>query len=144
MVQIITDIEIAAPIEKVAAFAADPDQAPKWYVNIKSVEWVTSRPLAVGSKLSFQADFLGRRLSYIYEVVEYKPMDTMVMRTAQGPFPMETTYRWEALDEQRTRMTLQNKGEPAGFSNLMTPLIEPMMRRANQKDLKKIKEILES
>lgn len=144
MVHIITQIDIDAPIEKVSTFAADPDQAPKWYINIKSVEWVTPRPLAIGSKLSFQADFLGRRLAYIYEVVEYTPMVNMVMRTAQGPFPMETTYSWEALDKQHTRMILQNKGELSGFSKVMTPLIIPMMRRANQNDLKKIKKILEA
>ena len=97
-----------------AAFAGDPSHAPEWYVNIRSVEWKTSPPLAVGSKLSFVARFLGRRLAYTYEIVELSA-ERLVMCTAEGPFPMETTYAWAALDGGRPRMTLHNRGEPSGL-----------------------------
>jgi hypothetical protein len=57
------------------------------------------------------------------------------MRTAEGPFPRETTYTWEGKAEGRTRMTLRNRGEPGGFSKLVAPLMAAAMRRANRKDL---------
>jgi len=66
------------------------------------------------------------------------------MRTAQGPFPMETTYTWQALDDRSTRMTLRNRGEPAGFSKLAGPFMAAAMRRANRKDLRKLRSILEA
>ena len=65
------------------------------------------------------------------------------MRTAEGPFPMETTYAWEALGDHETRMTLRNRGEPTGFGRLAAPLITGAMRRANRKDLDQLKSILE-
>jgi hypothetical protein len=65
------------------------------------------------------------------------------MRTAQGPFPMETTYTWSVVNMEQTRMTLRNAGQPSGFSRLFAPFMATMMRRANNKDLKKLKEILE-
>ena len=118
--------------------------APEWYVNIDSVEWKTPPPLQVGSQVEFVARFLGRTLRYTYEFVELVPGERLVMRTQQGPFPMETTYTWSSEPDGSTRMTLRNRGEPAGFSKAMAPLMRPAMRRANRKDLAKLKGLLES
>ena len=137
-----TGIEIARPREEVAAYAADPGNATEWYENIRSVEWRTPPPLAVGSRLEFVARFLGRRLAYTYEVREHVPGERFVMSTAEGPFPMETTYTFEDAPEG-TRMTLRNRGRPSGFAKVGAPLMERAMRRANQADLRRIKAILE-
>ena len=143
-VDVSTEIDIARPREDVARFAADPDNAPAWYVNIKSVEWKTPPPVVVGSRIAFGARFLGRRLAYIYEVVELVPGLRLVMRTAQGPFPMETTYTWADTPHGGTLMTLRNRGEPAGFSRIGAPMMAMAMRRANWNDLREIKRILEA
>lgn len=143
MVDVKTEINIAKPIAVVADYASNPDKAPEWYENIKSIEWKTDKSLAVGSKLAFVAEFMGRRLEYVYEVVELIPKHRMVMRTADGPFPMETTYTWTAIDDQTTKMTLRNRGKPSGFSKVFAPFMALMMSRANNKDLKKIKKIVE-
>ena len=144
MVDVFTEITIDRPRADVAQFAVDPVHAPRWYVNIKAVEWKTPPPIALGSRMAFVAQFLGRRLAYTYEVIELVPDERLVMRTAQGPFPMETTYTWEALDAGRTRMTLRNRGVPSGFSRLLAPFMAAAMRRANRKDLEKLKSLLEA
>jgi hypothetical protein len=130
-------------VAEVAGFATDPDNAPEWYDNIRSVEWRTSPPVQVGSVFAFVARFLGRTLAYDYEVVALEPNAHLLMRTTEGPFPMETTYRWTPT-EVGTRMVLRNRGEPSGFSRLAAPLMAPAMRRANRKDLAKLKSILEA
>jgi uncharacterized membrane protein len=136
-------IVINRPVSEVSRYAADPDHAPLWYVNIKSVEWVTPPPAQVGSRVAFVAHFLGRRLTYTYEVVEFIPGVRLVMRTSEGPFPMETTYTWESNVDGTTRMTLRNRGTPSGFSVWVAPLMAMAMRRAIRKDLVRLKKQLE-
>lgn len=142
-VDVLTEAVIDCPLAEVAGFATEVGNAPKWYVNIKSVEWKTAPPLAIGSRVAFVAHFLGRRLAYTYEIVDLVPGVRLVMRTSEGPFPMETTYTWEALSASSTRMTLRNRGEPSGFSRLVAPLMAAAMRRANRKDLARLKVLLE-
>lgn len=141
-VDVSTRITIARPREKVAAYACDPDRATTWYRNIASVAWWSSPPLAVGSQLEFSARFLGRTLNYTYEVVEWLPGERFVMRTAEGPFPMRTTYTF-ADDAGGTLMTLRNDGEPSGFTGVIAPVMSAAMRRANGKDLARLKRVLE-
>ena len=143
-VDVVTEVEINRPRREVAAYASAPDNAPAWYENIDEVKWETPKPLAVGSRIGFVARFLGRRLVYTYEVRDWVPYERFVMGTAEGPFPMETTYTWEDTAGGGTRMTLRNRGEPSGFSKLAAPLTASAMRRANGKDLARLKRIVES
>jgi uncharacterized membrane protein len=142
-VDVVTAIEIDRPIEVVARYAQDPSNAPEWYANIQSVDWETAAPVALGSRVRFMARFLGRRLVYTYEVIELVPDQKLVMRTAEGPFPMETTYTWATAGEGRTRMTLRNRGEPVGFASVTAPVMVMAMRRANNQDLARLKGLLE-
>ncbi|MFF2316363.1 SRPBCC family protein [Arthrobacter sp. NPDC058097] len=143
MVNVQTEILIRRRRDEVAEYAANPDNAPQWYDNIHSSQRLTTGPIDVGSKVAFTARFLGRDLNYTYEFVEYVPGEKLVMRTAQGPFPMQTTYTWAEVNGG-TRMTLGNTGKPSGFSKVAGLFMPPMIRRATRKDLQKLKSILEA
>ncbi len=143
-VDVRTETVIRRPVEQVEAYAGDPANAPEWYANIRSVEQLTPPPVAVGSRMAFVASFLGRRLAYTYEVVESEPGRRLVMRTADGPFPMETTYTWEPTDDGATRMTLRNRGRPSGFARVTAPAMAAAMRRANTADLARLTQVLEA
>ncbi len=142
-VDVTTEIVIERPPGVVSAYACDPANAPEWYGNIKRTEWKSEPVVHVGARVAFVAEFLGRRLEYIYEFVEFEPGERLVMRTAEGPFPMETRYTFEETRDGYTQMTLRNHGEPSGVSKLMAPMIAAAMKSANEKDLARLKDILE-
>jgi hypothetical protein len=138
-----TEIRIACPRGEVAAYACEPENAMAWYANIESAEWRTPRPLAVGSRFAFVARFMGRRLSYVYEVKELVPDERLAMATSEGPLAMETTYTWSDAPGGETLMRLRNRGGPSGLASLLSPLMSSAVRRANQKDLARLKQVLE-
>jgi hypothetical protein len=143
-VDVLTEITVARPVAELAAYAANPDNAPAWYENIESVRWKTDPPLRVGSEFEFVAHFLGRRLTYTYAVGEFVPEERLVMRTSEGPFPMETTYAWTVVNATSTRMTLRNRGGATGpLGRLLGPLEAFAVRRATRKDLARLRSIVE-
>ncbi len=140
---VVTEIEIARPREVVVGYVCDPDNATSWYKNITSVEWKSPPPVAVGARIAFSAQFLGRTIDYTYEVRELVPNERFVMATAEGPFAMETTYTFQDTGDGATKMTLRNRGEPSGFSKVAAPMMAAAMRAANRKDLARLKRLLE-
>jgi len=143
-VDVMATIVIERPIGDVSAFAGDPSNAPAWYRRISSAEWETDPPVTLGSRIAFRARFLGRDLAYVYEVTEYSPGEQVAMRTAEGPFPMATTYTWRPIGPDKTHMALRNHGEPSGFARMTAPLMARAMRRAMNQDLTDLKRLLES
>lgn len=131
-----TETTIDAPLEEVAAYAADPANAPEWYANITSAEWKTPPPLQKGSRIAFAANWMGQRFEYTYEVVELVPNERLVMRAAEAPFPMETIYSWQPAGDGKTRMTLANRAPESDEAR-------EAMRRETAKDLENLRSILE-
>jgi uncharacterized protein YndB with AHSA1/START domain len=131
-----TEATIDAPLKDVASYAADPSNAPEWYENITSAEWETSPPLQERSRVAFVARWMDRRLEYTYEVVDFVPNERLVMRAAQGPFPMETTYTWQRLADGKTRMTLRNRAPEDSEGRRA-------MKRVNERDLENLQSVLE-
>lgn len=135
---------IDAPVDRVAAYAGDPTNAPTWYRRIRSAQWVTGSKVALGSSIEFEARFLGRTMRYTYEIVEHEPQARLVMTTAEGPFPMTTEYSWRPVGDGATEMTLRNHGQPSGFSTVFAPVMSTAMRRAMRQDLARLAALMES
>jgi uncharacterized membrane protein len=142
-VDVHTEIEIDRPRDEVATYVSDPSNATEWYRNIRSVRWETPPPVAEGSRMRFQARFLGRDLVYTYEIRELVPGERLVMGTADGPFAMETTYTFDDGPGGGTLVGLRNRGEPSGFAKMMSSMMAKAMRRENTTDLARLKELLE-
>jgi len=144
-VDVQTEVEIDRPRVDVATYVANPNNATEWNETVETVEWKTKKSLRVGSRVTFVGTLLGRRFTYTYEVTELVPLERLVMRTADGPFAIETTYTWQDAAHGATRMTLRSRGQPTSLSSRLTaPLMASAIRRTNRNDLARLKEILEA
>ena len=143
-VDVSTEIVIARPRHEVAGFAVDPDRLPLWFANIRGLEWKTEPPVRIGTRLALVAQLLRRPVACTYEVVDYVPGERFVMRSVDGPQAMETSYAWRDAGAHGTAMTLRQRGTPAGFSRLLTPLLTIAIRRGHARDLALLKSILEA
>lgn len=133
--------ELPFPPALVAAYTADPDHDTTWYANIREVEWLSPRPLAVGSRVARVASFLGMRIAYTYVVRSWEPGRSLVLEADDAPFPMRTAYTWEEVPGG-TRMEIRNTGGPTGLLALTGGLMAARMRRELTADLARLGRVL--
>jgi hypothetical protein len=144
VIQVLTEVEIEAPQKLVARYATDPTNSSAWYKHVLAVEGPDPAPLQHGSAFTLVARIPpGITRRFPYEVVNLVEGKRLIIRTEDGPFPMQTTYSWLTRDG-RTVMTMRNEISPRGPARIVAPLLVAGMRRANHKDLLRLKSILES
>jgi len=136
---------ISRPREEVAAYLFDWRNDTKWIGGIKEAHVVAGGDgdFGVGSQVARVAKFLGKRIEYVNEVVELEPARRLAMRSVKGPFPMRVTYEVEDGGAS-TRVRLRNEGDAARAYRFAAPLLAIAVRRATQRDLGRLKRILES
>jgi hypothetical protein len=50
---------------------------------------------------------------------------------------------WKSTADGNTHMILRNRSDPAGFASLVAPLMSAAIRRANRKDVARLRQLLE-
>ena len=135
--------EIARPRETVADYLFDWRNDTAWIGGISEARRADEGDFGVGSRVARIAHFLGKRIEYVNEVVELEPGRRLVMRSVQGPFPMRVTYEVEDTDGG-TRVRLRNQGDARRVYRFAGPFIARAVRRATQRDLGRLKRIVES
>jgi uncharacterized membrane protein len=143
-------VEIARPRGEVAAYMTDPANDPVWIGGVREVRMETPPPLRAGSRVARVAAFLGRRVEYVNEIAELDPDRVLDMRSVKAPFPMRVTYSFADAEgaggaEGGAATVVRNRvqGDPGGFFALFGPLLAPMVKRSVQKDLERLRDVLE-
>lgn len=141
-VDVRAEIDIARPAEDVFAYATDANHDPEWISGIKTAKILEAERVGPGVQVERVASFLGRRIEYVNEVVDYTPPNRLAMRSVKSPFPMRVTYEFEPLGAT-TRARIRVEGDAGGFYGLASPLLSRMVKRSIGRDLKNLKSRLE-
>jgi uncharacterized membrane protein len=134
---------IYRPRDEVAAYLFDWRNDTEWIGGITEAHVVRNGDFGVGSQVARVAKFLGKRIEYVNEVVELEPARRLAMRSVKGPFPMRVTYEVEDAGAS-TRVRLRNEGDASRAYRFAAPLLTLAVRRATQRDVGRLKRILES
>ena len=143
-IDITAEVAIRRPVAEVAAYMIDPGNDPSWIGGVREVRMETAPPLQVGSRVARVASFLGRRVEYVNEVTEFDAERVLDMRSVKAPFPMRVTYSFEsAAGGAETIVRNRVRGAPGGFFALFGPLLAPLVKRSVQKDLERLRDLLQ-
>jgi uncharacterized membrane protein len=144
-IDITAEVAIRRPLRDVAAYMIDPAHDPEWIGGVREVRMETPPPLAVGSRVARVAHFLGRRVEYVNEVTELDPERVLDMRSVKAPFPMRVTYSFEPAEGGAATIVRNRvRGAPGGFFALFGSLLAPMVKRSVQKDLERLRDVMEA
>lgn len=143
-VNITVHSDIQAPAAAVFAYVTEIGNDPVWTSGLLEARQVSEGTYGPGTRFERVSKFLGRRMTYVIDVVEVEAGRRVLMRTSSGPFPMEITYTVDPLGPEQTRFSIQAKGDPGGFFSLMGPLLNRQVARQIQLDVDTLKEVLEA
>jgi len=143
MARIEINLVINRPIEEVFAFVSNSENLPRWRSTSLEVKKTSEGPLNVGSTFKGRFTFLGRQFDGNVVVTAHEPNRVFVSKMAEGPFPLETGYTLESV-ENGTHITFVVNGEPGGFFKFAEPLVVSMAKRAYETDLQNLKEMMEA
>jgi uncharacterized membrane protein len=144
-IDVTAEVAVRRPPAEVAAYMVDPRNDPHWIGGVREVRLETPPPVAVGSRVARVASFLGRRVEYVNEITALDPQRVLDMRSVSAPFPMRITYSFDALDGGAATVVRNRvRGEPGGFFGLFGPLLGPLVKRSVQKDLERLRDVLEA
>ena len=129
--------------DEVARVAMNPENDLEWIRALSSVRTLTEGPFGKGSQVERVASFLGKRIEYVNEVVEYEPPVRLVMRSVKAPFPMRVTYEFDEIPTG-TLARIRAEGDAHGFYKLAERVLGGMVKRGIERDLAALKELLES
>jgi uncharacterized protein YndB with AHSA1/START domain len=142
-IDVTAEVRVGRPPREVAAYMTDPANDPEWIGGLREAHLQGDPPLRVGSRVARVASFLGRRLEYVNEVVALDAAQ-LDMRSVAAPFPMRITYSFMPEDDGgATTVRNRVRGEPRTFFALLGPLLAPMVKRSVQKDLGRLRDVLE-
>jgi len=142
-VDVTVETRIARHRDEVARFAMDPANDTRWILALDSVRRLTDGDVDTGTRVERVASFLGKRIEYVNEVVEFAPPERLVMRSVKAPFPMTVTY--EFFEEGGTTVArIRTTGETGGFYAVAGPLLSQAVKRGVKRDLEALKRIMEA
>ncbi len=135
---------IDQPVDRVFKYVSTPENDPTWVPASLRHEMLSPPPMRVGSITEEDVWFLGRRMRYAWEIIQYEPPTDFALRSVSGPIPATIRVLLESLDGARTRDILLVEVHLRGIYKPMELVMKGVARRRFETQLRTLKNLLES
>src|ERR687889_2274091 len=135
---------IDQPVDRVFEYVTTPENDPTWVPASLSHEMLSPAPMRVGSITEEDVWFLGRRMRYAWEIIQYEPPTAFALRSISGPIPATIRVLLESLDGARTKVILIGEVQMRGTYKPMKVVMRQVARRQLGTQLRTLKNLLES
>lgn len=143
MTRVEVSVDITRPVEEVFEFITTFTNNVLWQNGVLEAKITSSGPLGVGSTYAQSSKFLGQRLQFSFEVLEFEPNRMIHFKTTSGTFPVDIVRSVEAIPGG-TRVTAIIQGEASGIFKLAAPILDRMTQRQINADYGNLKELLDA
>jgi uncharacterized protein YndB with AHSA1/START domain len=134
--------EIARSAPDVFEFLADAANNPRWQNGMKTCEWITPAPVAVGSRYDQEASFFGRPVLSTFEVLELDPGHRILIEATKSTFPIRVERRVDPITASACRVTAEIEGSPA-VPRSVQRLVGWLAQRSVKRDYDRLATLLE-
>lgn len=135
---------IDRPADEVFAYLSDFEKNPVWQRGMKECRFTSPPPLDVGSTYDQVAQFLGRRITSQFRVLEFEPNRVVKATSTGGTFPITFTRTVTPLTADSSRVEAVIEGDASGVFRIATPVMRWMVTRSVTADYKRLKAHLEA
>jgi len=140
MIQFSKSVVINRPIQAVFDYSVDPTKTPVWMDDI--AEHTHNGALEVGSTGVRFVKLMGLKLGGNYEMTAFNPPYEACLQATSGPLQAKVCQSYEEVDGG-TRFTYEAEVEGRGFYKVIEWLIKLEGTSTLEKELNKLKSILE-
>jgi uncharacterized membrane protein len=140
-IDVTAEVHVRRPRDEVAAYMTDPANDAEWIGGLREARVVGGGPVTEGARVARVASFMGRKVEYVNEITALEPGRMLDMRSVKAPFPMHITYTFE--DRDGATLVRNHVRGGGGLFSLGSPLFAPMVRRNVQRDLERLRDVLE-
>ena len=130
---------IGRPVDIVWAYVRDLSNDANWRTGVDESGWQSDHSLTVGA-IGYT---LAGNQRAVWRVVSYVAGESVDWEFLSGPFTGRGGYRLVPV-EGGTQFTLVADIEPSNWLKFLGPIFTWVGRRQNQRDVEKLRDILES
>jgi len=141
MVSYAAEIFIDRPPEQVFPYLIDASHHGDW-MDVAGTHAVDGGPTGIGSKVAGRMVRGPMRMDIEYEVSELDPNRRVVYRSTKGPMLWASTF---AVEPEGTGSRVASSGtvQFQGFLRLLQPLLSGEVQGGEEKELRRLKALLE-